>query len=653
MGFFDKMMSSELDAGTVQQDGSARLALTAKIVSLLGIGLSLFHIWACIFGLFDFITQRGIHMAFAMTMIALQMPMVNHVAKGKFIKSKLATKIFLSLDILLIVAMWVGVFISKWEYKNRIAAAGSTSMIAVIAGFLMLIVVLEVSRRQLGLILPSMAVISVLYAWAGPYLPEIVMHRGYTWKRIFGFLAANPDGLFGTTMDVSSTVIFMFIMFGAFLEASGANDFINSSAMALTGRTKSGPAMAAVLASASMGTINGSAVANVVGTGTFTIPLMKKSGFKPEFAGAVEAVASTGGQVLPPVMGAGAFIMVVFTEVSYAKIIVAAAIPAILYFLAVAAALVFRAERAGLKGLSADQLPKLGESLRKGIPYIPPLTVLLYSLLISANSPMMAAFYGAVAIPVAMAFTKDRRFNFKKILQALEGASKNALTVIAGCACAGIIVAMVAITGLGVVFSDMMLSLSGGNLFLALLFTAMACIILGMGLPTTAAYVIAAAIVAPALTNLGLPILTAHLFIFYFACLSAITPPVALAAYAGAGIAKADPMKTGVEACKLGFAGFVVPFMFAYNDLLLFHGPLLEIAWAAVTALIGVIVMSAGFQGWFLKRASWVERVLLLGAGLGMVKPGFYTDMVGLSVVAVVIIYELATKKKTQLKAEA
>jgi TRAP transporter 4TM/12TM fusion protein len=640
----EQAINSELNPSQVNQDGNR--GIVSKLVTIMAVAMSAFHVYTCIFGVFDFVTQRGVHMAFGLTLILLQMPLVKTAFKGRFEKSPVLAKIFSSVDVLLILLMWAGVYVARWEYQMRVQRAGQTSFIAVIAGFVMLVILLETSRRQLGLILPSLAVISIIYAWAGPRLPLIIAHRGYSLERIFGFLAANPDGLFGVTMAVSATTIFLFVLFGAFLEASGANDFINNSAMALTGRAKSGPAQAAVLASALMGTINGSAVANVVGTGTFTIPLMKRQGYKPEFAGAVESVASTGGQILPPVMGAGAFIMVVFTEIAYSKIVVAAAIPAILYFLGISVALQFRAERVGLKGLSKEELPDLKNSLKEGIFYLPAIAILIYMLFVIAVSPMMAAFYATIAIPVTMFFSKAKRFDLKKFIGALESAGKGATTIVAGCACAGVIVSMVAITGLGVVFSDMMLSMAGNNLFLALLFTAVACIVLGMGLPTTAAYVIAASIVAPALQRLGVSILAAHLFVFYFACLSAITPPVALACYAAAGIAKGDPMKTGVEACKLGFAGFVVPFMFVYSDLLLANGPFMSVAWAFITALVGVISMSAGFQGYLIRKNNIIESILLLAGGLGMVHPAKFTDFIGIGVVAIVLAIQYMSKKK-------
>ncbi len=619
-----------------------------RLIVVIAIAFSAFHIYTAIFGLFGFVAQRGVHLAFGVTLVILQLPLARTIFKRKFTEQPVMSKVLLGLDVLLILLFWASVYVARWEYLKRLDNAGSSTFMAIVAGGVMLFVVLEAARRKVGLILPFLAVIAVIYAWAGPHMPNVIMHKGYSLERIFTFLAVNVDGMFGITMKVSSTIIFMFVLFGAFLETAGANEFVNKFALAITGKRRSGPAMAAVIASALMGTINGSAVANVVGTGSFTIPLMKSRGYKGEFAAGVESVASTGGQILPPVMGAGAFIMVAFTKISYTKIILAATIPAMLYFFSVGMGLVFRSMRRGLQGLPEEELPNLKESIKSGLEYIPVIVILIYALLIAATSPMMAAFYATIAIPVFAFFRKEKRFNLKRIFEGMRLAGQNALTIVIGCACAGIIVAMVALTGLGVAFSDMMLQLSGGNLFLTLFFTAIACIILGMGLPTTAAYVITAAIIAPALERLGVPILAAHLFVFYYACLSAITPPVALAAYAGAGIAKSNPMATAIEACKLGIVGFIVPFMFVYNGVLLANGTVGQIIFVVITAMIGVTALVSGVQNYLLRGLNIIERLLLIAGGLTLIKPGTLTDTVGLLLIAAVVVYQIFTRSKPE-----
>ena len=500
---------------------------------------------------------------------------------------------------------------------------------ATFAGACLVIIVLECARRTLGYIMPVLALIFIAYALAGPNLPMAIAHRGYSLERICKFLATDLDGLFGTTMSVSATVIFMFVMFGAFLEASGCSDFINDIAISLTGKIKSGPALSAVVASGLMGSINGSAVANVVGTGTFTIPLMKSRGYKPQFAGGVEAVASTGGQILPPVMGSGAFLMVAFTEQKYIAIVIAAVIPALLYYWGCAVAVMSQTEIAHVTLMDPKDIPKSREVMKDGWIYLLIIAVLLYCLLVAQYSPLYSALWATCAVPVVMLFDKKKRFTLKTIPSAMVKSGFSAMSIVIGCACAGIVVGMVSITGIGVIFGDMMIQAAHSLLFPSLLFTAITCIVLGMGLPTTAAYVIAASILAPSLIKLGLAPLTAHLFVFYFACLSAITPPVALAAYAGAGIAKTNPMTTAVEACKLGFAGFMVPFAFCYNPAMMMQG--------SISAIIGVAIMSAGFQGWLLWKLNWLERIVFIAGGLLMFIPGTLTDITGL-VIAVALL---------------
>ncbi len=637
-------LDSELAAAKKVEEGKNSTFI--KIAAIFALAMSLFHVYTGFFGLFEFVTQRGIHLAFGLTILILTMPLYEHVFGDKFATHKGFRIACRAIDIIMIIAVWVAVFLARDEVSLLAERAGGTTILAIIAGCILFVAVIDVSRRALGYIMPCLALIFVAYALLGPYLPISLAHRGYSFQRIFKFLATDLDGIFGTTMSVSATVIFMFILFGAFLENSGCSQFINDLALSVTGRVKSGPALSAVLASALMGTINGSAVANVVGTGTFTIPLMKSRGYKPEFASGVEAVASTGGQILPPVMGSGAFLMVAFTGVPYINIVIAAAMPAILYFIGCAVAVITQSERKDIQRTPEDQIPKTRGVIKSGWFYILIIAVLIYYLLILQISPLRSALYAAVSVPIVMLLDKQKRFTIHSIIPSLEKAGFAAMSIVIGCACAGIVVAMVSLTGIGVVFGDMMISLAGGDLFLSLIFTALACIILGMGLPTTSAYVIAASILAPALTKLGLPPLTAHLFVFYFACLSAITPPVALAAYAGAGIAKCNPMKTAIEACKIGFAGFLVPFAFCYAPAMMLKGPLPSVLSVAITALIGTIYISAGFQGWFLTMLSPIERIILIVGGLLLFTPGTITDIMGLVLVGIFTFIAHARSKK-------
>lgn len=644
-----------LDMDFVELDGEMAMqatvernksTLAGRISVAFALGMAIFHIYTGVFGLFDAITQRGVHLAFAITILVLQMPLIDKLLKGKLKGMKAAKPFLYSIDIFMIIGTWAAVFISRYEYMMRAQRAGGVSVWASVAGCVLLLVILECSRRALGIIMPCLAIVFIAYALAGPYMPYVLAHKGYSLMRIFSFLSTNTDGIFGMCLSVSATVIYMFVLFGAFLEASGCSSFINNFAVACTGHIKSGPALSAIVASALMGTINGSAVANVVGTGTFTIPLMKSRGYQSDFAAGVESVASTGGQILPPVMGAGAFIMVAFTNISYLRIAAAAVIPAVLYFLGCGVAVIFKAEMSDIKRTPANEIPNAKKVFIDGLIYLIIIAILITCLMVLGYSPLKSALLATFSVPVIMFFDKKKRYPIKQIPTSLKTASFNAVSIVIGCACAGIIVAVVAMTGIGVVFGDMMISMSGGNTFLALLFSAIACVILGMGLPTTASYVIAASIIAPALVRLNIPVLAAHLFVFYFACLSAITPPVALAAYAGAGIARSSPMKTAIEACKIGFAGFIVPFMFVYNAAILMEGSPITILYTAATAIVGVIFMSAGFQGFFIMKLNWAERIILLAGGLLTVVPETFTDMVGFVVIIAFIAVKSIQKKQ-------
>lgn len=551
----------------------------------------------------------------------LTQPLHKHICKDKYAGIKPFQALCRCVDLLLIALTWISWWMAQDEVHHLAERLSQTTWMATFAGACLAVITLECARRVLGYIMPVLALIFVAYALAGPHLPLAIAHRGYSLQRICKFLATDLDGLFGTTMSVSATVIFMFVMFGAFLEASGCSDFINEIAISLTGKIKSGPALSAVVASGLMGSINGSAVANVVGTGTFTIPLMKSRGYKPAFAGGVEAVASTGGQILPPVMGSGAFLMVAFTETKYINIVIAAVIPALLYYWGCAVAVVSQSELADIQLMDPKEIPKAKNVLKSGWIYLVIIGVLLYCLLVAQYSPLYSALWATFSVPVVMLFDKKKRFTLKSIIPAMAKSAFSSMSIVIGCACAGIVVGMVSLTGIGVIFGDMMIQAAHSMLFPSLLFTALTCIILGMGLPTTAAYVIAASILAPSLIKLGLTPLTSHLFVFYFACLSAITPPVALAAYAGAGIAKCSPMTTAVEACKLGFAGFMVPFAFCYNPAMMMQGNVAEILSVFISAFIGVSIMSAGFQGWLLWKLHLLERIIFICAGLLMFIP--------------------------------
>ena len=632
-------LDSELAAAKTLEEGKGNLYI--RIAAVVAFFMTAFHIFTGQRGLYDYVTQRGIHLCFALTLILLTQPLYKHFFKDKFAGSKAFRAVCRAIDIALIVLAWVAWWMAQDEVHHLADRLSKTTWMATFAGAALTILTLECARRVLGYIMPVLAVIFIAYALAGAHLPMAVAHRGYSLERIFKFLATDLDGLFGNTMSVSASVIFMFVMFGSFLEASGCSEFINRIAISLTGRIKSGPALSAVVASGLMGSINGSAVANVVGTGTFTIPLMKSRGYKAPFAGGVESVASTGGQILPPVMGSGAFLMVAFTGESYINIVIAAVIPALLYYWGCASAVISQSELANVTKMDPKDIPKSRDVLKSGWIYLLILGVLLYCLLVAQYSPLYSALWATYAVPVVMLFDKQKRFRIKDIIPAMVKSAFGAISIVIGCACAGIVVGMVSLTGIGVVFGDMMIQAAHQMLFPSLVFTAITCIILGMGLPTTAAYVIASSILAPSLMKLNLSPLTAHLFVFYFACLSAITPPVALAAYAGAGIAKCSPMTTAIEACKLGFAGFIVPFAFCYNSAMMMQGTPLEIVTVFISAFVGVTIMSTGFQGWLLWRLNILERLIFVAGGMLMFVPGTVTDLAGLAIIAAMLVFNM------------
>jgi TRAP transporter 4TM/12TM fusion protein len=430
-------------------------------------------------------------------------------------------------------------------------------------------------------------------------------------------------------------MIALFVIFGAFLEKSGAGKIFIDLAFALTARGRGGPAKAAVVSSALMGTISGSAAANVAVTGTFTIPLMKRAGYESAFAGAVEAVASTGGQIMPPIMASAAFVMSELTGIPYIDICIAAAPSALLYFFTIFVMVHLRAVKLDLRTTEEENIPSFWPTLRSGIHLMLPFGVLVY-LLARMYSPGFAAFWSVIATITVCMLRKSTRLNLSSFLESMRDGGVRMIEVGITCAVAGIIIGMINLTGLGVKISSLLITLSGGSLLALLFMTMVASIILGMGMPTVAAYLLLAVLVGPALISVGISTLQAHLFILYFGTISAITPPVALAAFTGAGIAKASPMKVGLNAVLLGIAAYIVPYMFVFNEALLFQGKLSQVILATLTALIGCACMAAGIQGQLLKKCHAYERAILIAAGLALIKPGILTDILGLGGLALV-----------------
>ncbi len=506
--------------------------------------------------------------------------------------------------------------------------------------------VLELTRRVAGLALVIISAVFLAYVFTGQFMPGFLNSPAITWERFFSQVYTDA-GILGPTTAVSSTYIILFIIFAAFLSASKVGDYFINFAFAAAGRTRGGPAKVAIFASGLMGMINGTSAGNVVATGSLTIPLMKKVGYKPTTAGAIEAAASTGGQIMPPIMGAGAFIMAEVTGIPYTEIALAAIIPAILYFVSIFFMVDFEAAKLGMRGMREDELPKFREMVKQVYLFLP--IVILIAALFMGYSVIRAGTLATMAAAVvswlpplfARAFGWPSYGNLgmdlRAVGRALALAGTMSIQIIAVCACAGIIVGVIALTGVGARFSSLLLGIAGASELAALFFAMLIAILLGMGMPTTAAYAVAASVVAPGLVNLGIPTLTAHFFVFYFAVVSAITPPVALASYAAAGISGSNPMATSVASFKIGITAFVVPFMFFYNSALLMDGTWPEIIRAALTATAGVYLLSAAVQGWFLgARVVWWLRIALGTAALAMIEGGIVSDMIGIGAAAAV-----------------
>jgi len=497
--------------------------------------------------------------------------------------------------------------------------------------------IMELTRRVAGLALVIIGLVFLVYVFAGPYLPGFLGYPGLSVQRFFSQVYTDA-GILGPTTAVSSTYIILFIVFAAFLQASKVGDYFVNFAFAAAGRSRGGPAKVSIFASGLMGMINGTSAGNVVSTGSLTIPLMKKVGYSKKSAGAVEAAASTGGQIMPPIMGAGAFIMAEITGIPYTEIAIAAIIPSILYFASVYFMVDFEAAKMGMRGMREDELPKLRKLIKQVYLFIP-IIILIYALF-QGYSVIRAGTLATVSAAVVSWLTPNR-MGIRSILRALDIASLMAIQIIVVCAAAGIIVGVISLTGVGARFSVLLLDVAEASQLLALIFAMFISILLGMGMPTTAAYAVAASVVAPGLVQLGIEPLTAHFFVFYFAVVSAITPPVALASYAAAGISGANAMETSVASFRIGIAAFIVPFMFFYNSALLMDGDWFVIARALITATFGVYLLSGGVLGWFFKiNAGWPVRIMLILSALLMIEGGLWTDLAGVSLAVVSFVLQ-------------
>ncbi|MCL2233016.1 MAG: TRAP transporter permease [Treponema sp.] len=545
-------------------------------------------------------------------------------------------------------ALSLGIPIYIWvDYINFIHRFGIPNLGDTITSTVMVLLILEAARRVTGKALPVLAILFVLYGLVGRNLPGMFGHRGYTWPQLADTMIGT-EGVFGTSVGVAASYIFMFILFGAVMGKSGLGQFFNDLAMAMAGSSKGGPAKVSVIASAFLGTVNGSAVANVCTTGPFTIPLMRKCGYTKEFAGAVESAASVGGQILPPIMGAAAFIMAEVLGVDYSFIIVWALIPALLYFVGVIVQVHLRAEKTNLVGLPKDRLPKVLDVLRKGGHLLLPLIFLLYMLFFSGRTVVYSAFW-TILVTIAVSWIRpETRMGPKAIFAAFADGARQTVPVAIACACVGIIVGVFARTGFGLSMADAIIRLGTMSLLLTLIFTMITCMILGLGVPSIPAYIITSTIAATALARLGITPAAAHLFVFYFAMFANITPPFGLVSFAAAGLSGGNPIRTCVQAVKLAVAGFIVPFIFVYSPaLMLIDTTFLGGLWVTITAVIGVCMMCVAVEGHLFTKVIIPVRLLAIAGALGLIVPGFHTDLIGFAVLITLVIIQKVAKKKT------
>lgn len=635
------------------QDPSRQPRWLGGLITLIGVSLSLFQLYAAGIEPLGLFYQRSIHLALIMMLAFLIFP-----GRGPAQRRGLPAGI---LDTLLFAGAALSGFYLSWNLDAIFARAGFWNQTDIVVGAIATLTLLEASRRTVGFGMTVIGMVAIVYVLAGPrgalpglgeWLPGVLGHRGYDIDRLIGQLYLGQEGIYGLPLGVAATYVFIFVLFGAFLEVTGAGHFFINLAYAATGRQRGGPAKAAVIASATMGSISGSAIANVVTTGAFTIPLMQRLGYRPAQAAGVEAAASTGGQIMPPLMGAGAFLIAEYTNLPYLEIVKVSVLPALMYFITVYLFVHLIAVKAGMRGMPASELPALGAVLRQGWHFLIPLAVLVY-LLVQAVSPTRVGFIAIISIAimavlrglVALIFAADperprrpgpalawqaAKLAAVRLVQALEVGARNAVAVSIACAVAGIIVAAVGLTGLGLKFSSLMIAFSGGYVVPALALVLVASLVLGMGLPVTASYIVLVVLVGPALTEeFGIPLLIAHLVVFWYSQDSNVTPPIALAAFAGAAIAGCGPMRASVQAWKFAKGLYLIPLFMVFNPELITGGPWHLVAWNALIACLALAAFAAALEGYLFGPMGWPARALLVAGMIAVFWPGLAAEAAG------------------------
>ena len=607
---------------------------SGKIISILAVSLAVFQLYTAFFGVLPTMQQRSFHVAFILAMIFLLYPGA---------KSSPRNKISLVDWVLALAAAGCSLYVFL-SYEDIALRAGIVYNYELVLGGIFIALVFEAGRRVLGYVLPSFCFLFLPFAYFGRYLPGPLQHFGLSISRIIEELYLTTDGLFGLVTGVSATYIYLFVLFGAFLSSTKTSEFFNDIAMALTGHRKGGPAKIAVLSSALVGTISGSTSANVATTGTFTIPLMKRIGYEPHFAAAVEAAASTGGQIMPPIMGAAAFIIADTLNIPYLMVLMAAVVTAILYFWGIWCSLSLEASKLGLEGLPKNTLPNVKDVLLTSGYKAIPLFVIVY-LLVKGYNPLYAGCWGIFSCIVLSFVKKSDRLDLKTLIATLEDGSKGALSVAIACIIVGIVVGTMGATGVALRIGDAIIAVTKGHLVLTLIVTMVITILFGMGMPTTASYVMASVVAAPAIVLLGVNPLDAHLFVFYFAALATVTPPVCVGAYTAAGLAGSDPNKTAFSAVKLALSGFIVPFIFilAPEILLTNVSSWLVTIQAIISAIVGVFLLASAAENYMMAPLRWYERILALVGALGLLYPGTLSDFCGL---AILVVLCMVTKRR-------
>ena len=604
-----------------------------KVSLILAICFVAFHLYTAAFGTMPGIAQKSIHLGFLLVIFYIN-AMVDSEKRWE--------QIFLGIMALFALGGCAYITILEENLQLRYGIVYASDILFAI---LLIIAIFEACRRKMGNPLVIITLVFVAYAFLGKYIPGFLNQPGMTLKKFTSLVYLTTDGIFGSPLYASASYVVLFVLLGAIMSVSGIGDYMTNLATSLFGHMRGGPAKVAVVASGFFGSISGSPTANVIGTGTFTIPMMKKNGFEPEFAAAVEATASTGGAIMPPIMGSTAFIMAEMLGIPYTAVAKAALIPAILYFLAVLFGVDIYAAKHGLKGIPRSQLPKV-RSMLKQIYMLAPLIFLIFCMAVFNMTIVRSGLLTIIVTLVLVEINPKTRMTKEQWLQIPVQTVKSAVSVGIACAMAGIISGVIMGSGLGYRISSILTSVAGTSMLLLLVLTMVVSLIMGMGVPTTAAYLVLASLVAPTMIQLGIPPLAAHMFIFYFGCISSITPPVALAAYAGAGLAGCDPNKTGYKAFRLAFCSFLMPYLFVYNPVLLMEGGVLDILWSLVTALIGAYLLASGFEGFFFRWSlKWFERPLMILGAVMLIVPGMVTDLVGIAIIVVEFVTEFMFKR--------